>query len=169
MVRLPMPLFFSASRSRNRSSLPLSSVCAWPEAKNNISVTEMAKTILFFIVLPACERGGDLRGERVDAAGVRHVGCGGNRETEIRERQERDGAAHRTPGGICVNGQHAPEGSATRDQHDGREDGERRHGAPVSRVHLKTVKHFVSKSKGRLWSAGLSWSRARIPPMARTR
>src|SRR4029450_10476493 len=96
MAKLPMPLFFSASRSRNRSSLPVSSVCAWPAAKNNVSVSETANTILVFIVLPACECFGDLYGERVDARGVRHVGCGGNRETEIRERQERDSAPHGT-------------------------------------------------------------------------
>ena len=31
---------------------------------------------------------GDLQREGVDACDIRHVGGGGNRETEIRERQE---------------------------------------------------------------------------------
>jgi len=42
---------------------------------------------------PSAERLGDLESERVHAAGIRHVGCDGNRETAIRERQERDTAA----------------------------------------------------------------------------
>src|SRR3954471_3735906 len=44
MVRLPIALFFSASRSKNWSSLALSRVWAWP-AVNSASVSEIAKNI----------------------------------------------------------------------------------------------------------------------------
>ena len=42
------------------------------------------------------ERLGDLSSEWVNAPAIGQVGCGGNRDTEIRERQERDGAARGT-------------------------------------------------------------------------
>src|SRR3954465_5651145 len=59
MVRLPIALFFSASRSKNRSSLALSTlrsaatedgsrVWAWP-AVNNASVSRVANNILILI------------------------------------------------------------------------------------------------------------------------
>src|SRR2546425_1757432 len=48
MVRLPMAFFFSASRSKNRSSLALSSVWAKPVV-NKKSVSKVANNILIFI------------------------------------------------------------------------------------------------------------------------
>src|SRR5687767_4456833 len=48
MTRAPMALFFSASRSKNWSSLGLSSVCAYP-AVQNASVSKVANNILTFI------------------------------------------------------------------------------------------------------------------------
>src|SRR5436190_15181058 len=48
MIRLPIALFFSASRSKNWSSLALSNVCAWP-AVNHASVSKVANNIFVFI------------------------------------------------------------------------------------------------------------------------
>src|SRR5439155_6655918 len=48
MVRLPIALFFSASRSKNWSSLALSSVSAWP-AVNSASISKVANNIFVFI------------------------------------------------------------------------------------------------------------------------
>src|ERR671925_470203 len=48
MIRLPIALFFSASRSKNSSSLALSSVSASP-AVNSASVSKVANNILIFI------------------------------------------------------------------------------------------------------------------------
>src|SRR5258708_5501616 len=48
MARLPIALFFSASRSKNWSSLALSSVWAWP-AVNSASVSEIVNNVLILI------------------------------------------------------------------------------------------------------------------------
>src|SRR6266545_5211612 len=123
MVTLPIPLFFSASRSRSRSSLPLFSVCARPEAKHNVSVIRVANAIVVFMVLPLCtrvrvERLCHLQSEGVQARGGRHVRRDGNRKTEIWKREERDGPAPRTTA-----------------MTDHTENGERHGGTPSDRSH----------------------------------
>src|SRR5882724_7623136 len=64
MVRLPIALFFSASRSKNWSSLALSSVWAYP-AVDNANVSKVGNNILIFIKAFLLPRYGGKSGYRI--------------------------------------------------------------------------------------------------------
>src|SRR6266511_5043906 len=85
MVRLPIALFFSASRSKNWSSLALSSVCAWA-AVNNVTVRKVANNIFLVFI-------------KVFLLSSRGRRCGGlwNSMSDVSEQRRKHDHDHRGP------------------------------------------------------------------------